>query len=211
MTRTAAAAMILAAFAAPAAADFNPALDGVPATYTPGTPFSFTVRAGELNDVGLYNVELLFQTVPPAAGLLSATAVPPSDLGQYPFTSTANFLATELVAGNTVSLTITDFSSDPPQGVNTFPFANDTLAIVTVTPGVGLTGPIRLSVNLDTLNWWTTDGGLIPFTPPDGEFVIAQSEPDTGAVPAPAGLVLAFTALAGVAGRGWVRGGKVTA
>ena len=85
----AAAALVVAAL--PARADTLPVVLDVPGTYTPGTPFTFELRAPGLADLGLYNIELVFMTDGDPTGLLGLSAAPPADPSLYPFGTTANF------------------------------------------------------------------------------------------------------------------------
>ncbi|HEY1192449.1 MAG TPA: hypothetical protein VGE74_32800 [Gemmata sp.] len=190
MTRTVfALAALLGCCTTPVRAETLPLFDGLPATYTPGTAFTFTVRVPQLTDFVGFNVELIFATDVPNPPLFVSAAAPAAGPdGSYVFPTTATFQSgSSLVLDSpNVVLTFRDGTDTP---VFTEAGGNDTLAIVTVTPGATLTGPITISVgaqtgfasNLEDRN----DGFPLPVT-----IEQADGGPGTSPVPAPAGAVL---------------------
>jgi hypothetical protein len=192
MMRSALAALALTLCAsAPARADTLPLLEGVPDTYSPGTAFTFTVRVPALTDLTSYSIDLVFSTEvtdPPLFASASA-ALTTANGGRYVFPSNAGFQSTLTTfnGGTDVLLTIAD--SGPL--TNTTPGVNDTLALVTVTPGADFKGPITISLGADTLVSANFENG----TPPPFDPITVQQAGDTGGgdpnpVPAPPGVAL---------------------
>lgn len=190
MTRNALAALALVLSAtAPARADTLPLLEGVPGTYSPGTAFTFTVRVPALLDLSSYSLDLVFGTEvtdPPLFAQASA-ALTTADGGRYVFPSNAGFQSTLTTfdGGTEILLTLAD--SGPL--TNTTPGANDTLALITVTPGATFTGPITISLGADTLFGANFEDG----TPPGFEpFTVQQAGGggDPNPVPAPPSVAL---------------------
>lgn len=189
MIRSALAALALVLSAtAPARADTLPLLEGVPGTYSPGTAFTFTVRVPALNDLSLYSLDLVFGTElsdPPLFAQASA-ALTTANGGRYVFPSNAGFQSTltNFAGGTDILLTLAD--SGPL--TNTTVGANDTIALVTVTPGTAFSGAITISLGSDTLvsaNF--EDGTPPPFEP----ITITQAGGgDPNPVPAPPGVAL---------------------
>jgi hypothetical protein len=189
MIRSALAALALAFCApSPARADTLPLLEGVPGTYSPGTAFTFTVRVPALTDLSSYSLDLVFGTElsdPPLFAQASA-ALATADGGRYVFPSNAGFQSTLTTfdGGTEILLTLAD--SGPL--TNTTVGANDTIALVTVTPGTEFSGAITISLGSDTLvsaNF--EDGTPPPFEP----ITITQAGGgDPNPVPAPPGVAL---------------------
>jgi hypothetical protein len=177
-----AAALFVALSAGPGRADTVPQLVGVPAEYTPGTSFTFEVRVPGVADFAGFSVQLVFETAVLDPDL-AVTAAP--DPTQYPFPSISGFSATPTPpdpGGTVYTLTIAD--SGP--GTFTEPGVNDLLAVVTVNPGLGLTGPITISVGSETALLYNMEGRNDQFPEP---VVVEQGVPP-GPVPAPPAIVL---------------------
>jgi hypothetical protein len=192
MIRSALAALALVLSAtAPARADTLPLLEGVPETYSPGTAFSFTVRVPALNDLASYSLDLVFGTEvadPPLFASASA-ALTTADGGRYVFPSNAGFQSTLTTfdGGTSILLTLADSGALS----NTVPGANDTLALVTVTPGADFKGPITISLGADTLFDANFESGVPPGFEP---ITVTQADGNGGGdpnpVPAPPGAAL---------------------
>jgi hypothetical protein len=186
MRRIAFAVVALVGFCTPVQAETLPLIDGVPTTYTPGQPFTFTLHVPSLPDFSSYTLELVFSTTVIDPALLAFPIVAP--VGSYVFPTNANF-AFQFDAppgAQEVRLTLSD--SVPPLGVITVPGANDALATITVVPNAALTGPITLSVGSNTQFLYNMEANS--YDPP-GPIVIAQAEPPSGnPVPAPPGVAL---------------------
>lgn len=180
-------AALLGCCTTPARAETLPLFDGLPATYTPGTAFTFAVRVPLLTDFTAFNVELIFDTNVPNPPLFVSSAAPAvAPGGRYVFPSRSTFESGVglVLDGTSVTLNFRDNTGSPvvaQSGVN------DTLAIVTVRPGAGLTGPITISLggetnfvsNLEDVN----DG-------PPQAVTIPQAVGGPSPVPAPAGALL---------------------
>lgn len=174
--------------AAPARADTVPLFEGIPATYTPGQPFAFTLRLPEMIGLLSYQLELVFGTAVTNPPLLAFPSfVPPPDGTSYVFGSAdlAGFAFLAPPGATDVRLTLTDPADpDEPQGpADVVAGANDFLATITVAPGADLTGPITIGIGNSV--FLLLEGE--PPGPPE-PVVVAQSDPN--AVPAPAGAVL---------------------
>lgn len=190
MLRIALAALALALCAtSPARADTLPLLEGVPGTYSPGTAFTFTVRVPALIDLTSYSLDLVFATEvadPPLFASASA-ALTAAEGGRYVFPSNAGFQSTltTFSGGTEILLTLAD--SGPL--TNTVPGTNDTIALVTVTPGADFKGPITISLGSDTL----VDANFETGTPPPFDPITvnqAGGGGDPNPVPAPPGVAL---------------------
>lgn len=187
--------------AAPARAETLPLIEGMPSTYTPGQPFSFTLRVPELLGLAAYNLELKFGTTVTNPPLLAFAT--PADADRYVFGSTdrLGFGFAIDPNGTEVRLSLIDpFDNLPGRdpGVDVVAGANDTLATITVSPGVGLTGPITISVGDATNFQYILESGT--FDPPS-PFVVQQADtgPPVGGNPVPAppaALLLGFGAVA---------------
>ena len=115
----------LVGFCAPVRAEALPLIEGLPATYTPGEQFSFTLRVPELPDLTDYTLELVFSADGLHPSLIAFPTVAPP--GSYVFPSSANFqfVLSTVLDSNEVRLTLAD--SIGPPGVLTTPGQNDTL------------------------------------------------------------------------------------
>ena len=82
MKRMALAVVVLAGLSAPARAETLPLIEGLPAAYTPGEQFTFTVRVPELIGLIGYRLDLVLTTG--ANSQLLAFPTFPTD-GSYPF------------------------------------------------------------------------------------------------------------------------------
>lgn len=183
MRRLAFAVVALAACSVPARADTLPLITDLPATYTPGEAFTFKVSVPTLFDFTNYTLQLVFTTDPINPPLFASASAAASN---YVYPSSAGFQSTlsTVLDSNEVILTLSD-STTP--GVEVVPGTNDQIATVTVTPGLSLTGPIRLSIGVDSLFDYNKENGEVPLL--TGIPPIEQSTPP-GPVPAPAGAVL---------------------
>ncbi len=190
MIRSALAALALVLCAtSPARADTLPLLVDVPGTYEPGTAFTFTVRVPELKDLAAYSLDLVFSTEladPPLFASASA-ALTAADGGRYVFPSNAGFQSTltTFAGGTEVLLTLADRGALRDTNFDT----NDTLALVTVTPGATFTGPITISRGVDTLFDANFENGAPPgFEPITVNQAVGGGDPNP--VPAPPGVAL---------------------
>jgi hypothetical protein len=186
MTRTVLALAALAAGANSARAETLPLFGGVPATYIPGTPFQFTVKVPVLTDFTAFNVDLIFATdLPDPPLFVSSAATPVAPGGQYAFPSNATFQSGSSLFGGSpnVTHTFTDTTGAP---VVTTTGVNDVLAIVTVSPGATLTGPITISLGANS----TFDANAETQYPDPETITIEQANVPSAPVPAPAGAVL---------------------
>ena len=189
MHRTLFALAALAAWAAPAPAETLPLFADRPAEYVPGgDPVSFTLQVPALSQFTGFHVEVLFQTEgdPPA---LTAGATRPPD-SAYPFGSGGSFTAS---LGNPDNNTVRLIIDGSGAAANTG--GGEPLATITLFPGAGLTGDVKVSVDPATLRFaYFSEGGP---DQPDDPFFIAQGSPQPAPVPAPAGwLLLAIGGLA---------------
>jgi hypothetical protein len=185
MRRIGFAVVALAAFfPAQAKADTLPLVDGVPATYTPGQSFTFTLRVPAMPDLTSYNLDITFDTSianPPLVAF--PTVATPSNTGEgYVFTSNANFNYTfdTPLGSSTRTLTISDFNS----AVTTVKGTNDLLGTVTVSPGSNFTGDINISFNPD-FQYNFREGQR--YNAPD---TITVRQGNGSAAPAPPGILL---------------------
>lgn len=154
----------------------------VASEYTPGTPFTVQVGLSPVFNLGLYNVEVVFRTTGPVAGLLSVNDPAAAGSG-YVFPTADNFFGSRVESGNEYRVTLSDFTLDPT-GPDVAGGVNDQLATLTVLPAAGLTSSIdvfidRTSLFIDDAN------GLSLLT--DGTLPTATVTPT--AVPAPAGVI----------------------
>jgi hypothetical protein len=191
MRRMAFAVVALVGFCAPAQAETVPLFEGLPATYTPGQQFTFTLRVPELPEFSSYSLELVFGTEVPNPPLLAFPTVAPSD--RYVFGSSDDFgFALGVAPGSPeVRLTLADPfdpTTPPRPGVFVVAGENDTLATITVAPNAELRGPITLTIGNSTEFNYNTEQQT--FDPP-APVVIEQGPLDGGnPVPAPPGVVL---------------------
>ena len=119
---------------------------------------------------------------------------------RWPSDDHAGFTAVPQSFPGTNQYTLTISDSGAP--VNTVAGVNDLLAVVTVSPGADLSGPIVISVGADTLLRYNTEG-----RPPDNfpEPVTVQQGPGVIGVPAPAAWVTLAAGGLILAGRGRLR------
>jgi hypothetical protein len=173
--------------ATPARADTLPLIEGLPGTYVPGQQFTFTLRVPELPDFTSYSLELVFATDVTDPALLAFPTVAPADRYVFPTSANFGFQFNALPGQQEVRLTISDNIGFP--GVFTTPGENDTLATITVNPGAGLTGPIRLSVGFNTQFDYNMEATF--YDPPGNIPPIEQgTASENNPVPAPPGVVL---------------------
>jgi hypothetical protein len=179
MFRLFASLALLALATAPVRADIVPQFEGIPATYSPGVPFSFNVLAPDLFDFTGFNVLLRFEAsvIDPD---LTATAAP--GVGRYPFPTTGGFTVNGTPPGPGETIYTLTFGDSGPL---TFTAAGvrDLLAVVTVTPGATLTGDITITSGNETVLIYNTEGRD---DGPPSPAVVGEG----AAVPAPAGVVL---------------------
>lgn len=163
----------------PSRADTVPQFEGIPATYSPGVPFSFNVLAPDLFDFTGFTVLLRFEAsvIDPD---LSATAAP--GVGRYPFSSTGGFTVNGTPPGLGETIYTLTFGDSGPLTMTTAG-VRDLLAVVTVTPGATLTGDITITSGSETVLLYNTEGRN---DGPPEPAVVGQG----AAVPAPAGVVL---------------------
>jgi hypothetical protein len=181
MNRTALwlAAMLAAATTQTARADTVPQLLNVPASYTPGNPFTFEVIApGGENGFSAFNLDMTFSTnnVNPDLTLSASSAT-----SQYVFSgySTTGFTSSSTSTSLTASDSLTNPGTDM---ITTQTGVNDVLAVVTVSPGTSFTGPITVSFAGDTSVTYFTEG----FDFPQGPVTIVQGAEVAAPVPTPA-------------------------
>lgn len=189
-------AVVVGLSAAPARAETLPLIEGMPTTYTPGVPFTFTLRIPELLGLTGYRLELVFATETPDPRLLASPSFDPPAGNTYVFGTPDQAAFTLDTSGPDVRLTITDsFDTprDPPTDVT--PGQNDFLATITVTPLAAanglpaVSGPITISIGEGTRFVFSTESG--PFDPPEPFTVFEAETPPVGnPVPAPPGLLL---------------------
>lgn len=189
-------AVVAGLSAAPARAETLPLIEGMPATYTAGVPFTFTLRVPELLGLSGYQLELVFATETPDPRLLAAPSFAAPAPNTYVFGTADQAAFTLDTSGPDVRLTISDsFDTprDPPTDVT--PGQNDFLATITVSPLAAenglpaVSGPITISIGGGTSFLFSTESG--PFDAP-GPFVVVEAEAPPGGnpVPAPPGLLL---------------------
>lgn len=189
MTRTVFALVaLLGGTTGSAHAETLPLFEGVPATYTPGTPFQFLVRVPVLTDFTGFSVDLIFSTEvanPPL--FVSSAPVPVAPGGRYVFPSNATFQSGSSLVGGSSEVVLT-FTDTTPSPVVTQTGVSDTLAIVTVRPGATLTGSITISYGTDSNFAINSELNY----PPPNALTVAQAglPPVTNPVPAPAGALL---------------------
>ncbi len=200
MTRIALASITLACVVSSVRADTLPVV-GVPASYTPGTDFSFNISAPGLN--GLTDYTLSFGVTagsPPNLPDLSVSAI--ASTTNYVFApDSSNFTVTPTTQPgvNSYFLTISDATSGA--GVNTALGVNDNLATITISPGVNLSGPIVIEF---TQNDFTTSRDVGFKLPPP--IVIPELPSGPAAVPVPPALLLvAIGGLCFAVRNGWSR------
>jgi hypothetical protein len=175
--------------ATPVRADVLPQFLEVPATYTPGLPFSFEVRIPNVSDFSSYTIEIGFETGVVDPDILAFAITDPA---QYPYPTTAGFSSSFFAEAGTPTAFLTISDSTNP-GVETWEGLNDLVATVTVVPGPRLVGAILLFVGSNTeiaINQERTP--QITFPAP---IWIDQAEaPPVAPVPTPAGLISLGTA-----------------
>lgn len=167
--------------ATPSRADTLPLIVGLPTEYTPGTPFTFELRAPGLVDFSAFSLQLLFETQVDSTSTLTVSAtrgVTP----EYAF-PLGSFQANTTIenGGFLHRLAI----SDTGPLVNTTANVNDLLAVVTVSPSVGFSGPIQLSVDGGSLMFLVNTEVTPEIIPPENIPAINQAPPTNG-VPTPA-------------------------
>lgn len=163
-------AVITVAATSPARADF--VILDLPGGYTPGTPFTVGVGLSPVSNLGLYNVEVVFRTTGPAAGVLSVTS-PQAAASGYVFPSASNFLASPVVSGTDYRLTLSDFTLGAA-GTTVIPGVNDRITSLTVNPASTLSGPITVFVEPTSLQ----------LDDPAGMSLLGTGSPPAGIIPA---------------------------
>lgn len=166
---------------------------GASDSYTPGNPFTVDVGLTPVDNLGLYNVELVFRSFGASPGWLMIDP-PAAAASGYVFPSGDNFFGSSLVVGNEYRLTLSDFTLNSI-GPNVLAGVNDRIGMVTVRPISTLTSPIEVSIDRSSLlvddasgNSLLT-GGSVP------SVVLTPITPDPNPVPAPGGLVLGVVAI----------------
>ncbi len=119
-------------------------------SYVPGQPKSFVFRLPTVSNLGSYNVELLLTSPSGVAGTdfyFDAVATAPAAT-EYVFPSAENFFASSnVVPGNTHSLTLSDFGLT---GVNVVAGTNDAVAAVVFLTSPTFNGVLSFSLGEDT-------------------------------------------------------------
>ena len=169
-----------------ARAETLPLLDGIPATYTPGTPFQFVVRVPALSDFTAFSVDLIFGTdIPDPPLFVSAQRAAVAPDGRYVFPTNGTFQWTTSFVGGSSEVVLT-FADQTAAPVVTQPGLNDALAIVTVRPGLTLTGPLTIAIGSETAFEINAE---INYPAPEPVSVAQVSGP-ANPVPAPASAAL---------------------
>jgi len=169
-----------------ARAETLPLITPIPTQYTPGVPLTFTLQAPNLVDVVSFNIDLIVVISSPSTTSdlsLSASAPDPS---LYAFGPDGSF-SSSVSSGplpNSLDLNIHG-SSALGESANTGSGGSDYLATVTLSPDLGLTGPVTVSVSRRTLSFMTSGDLQFPATAP-APFTLNPG--GSGAVPAPAAL-----------------------
>ena len=167
-----------------ARAETLPLITPIPTEYTPGTPLTFALQAPNLVDVVSFNIDLIVTTSDPttAPNLTLSAATPDPNL--YVFGSGGSFSSSVTPGPNLNQLDLNiQGQAAAGQNANTGTGGSDLLTNVTLTPGLGLTDSITVSVNGRTLQF-NTDGDLLfPVSAPP------PFEIDLAPVPGPAAWV----------------------
>lgn len=185
-----------AATAAPGRADIVPVVVGAPASYAPNPAFfEFELRAPGLNAFTAFNLDLLIDTISPDPDtLLTVTVSRPGD-ASYAFGAAGTFTTGQTPANGGTEFAVNIAGSVGGPGVATVAGVNDVLAVVRVTPGVGLNEPITFQFDAGTYRIDALSENNQPLQPAD-PFTVSP-EPTNTPVPAPAGAAL--LAVGGVA------------
>jgi len=160
-------------------ADVIPLFNDVPATYIPGTPFTFQIIVPEVNGLNSFNVDLIFDTAVTSPDI-TVSAAPLAS--QYVFPTTSGFTTSSFTGPgpNEVSVLFSDSAITP---VTTVTGVNDLLGVVTVSPGADLTGPITISFDSSSgVNYFTEGFDVLP-----DPVTVDQGMPPPPTVPTPAG------------------------
>lgn len=178
-----AAALAVLAAAGTARADTLPLITP-PAGYTAGVPISFTLTAPGIVNLTSFNIDLIVTTADPSSPPdLTLTATRP-DSAAYALGDAGQFQSS-VSPGSSVNQLNLNVNGSVWPGVTTVAGANDVLAIITITPGSGLTGPINVMVAPSTLLFSINQENFLEVSPPP-PFDIAQSP---SPVPTPAAWV----------------------
>lgn len=180
-------------------ADTQLLFSGYPTEYTPGTPFSFAVQFGGNpgpQSLLAYSVAMSFETADPTQLLVEVSK--PGSLSTFVFgTNPSVLLGTTGIGSSTLSFNFDGSQSTddgPVQPVDIVIGQNDILGVITVTPRLGLTGPITLSLNGDETSF-DNGGEPVSFSVPQA-VTAQQGEGSNASVPAPPALVLMGVGLA---------------
>jgi hypothetical protein len=159
-------------------ADTLPLFSEVPATYIPGSAFTFQIVVPEINGLSAFNVDLIFDATVNSPDLNVSAA---ASMTEYVFTTTSTFSSNSFTGPglNEVSVQFSDSTLNP---VSTVTGVNDVLGIVTVSPGADLTGPITISFDASTFVDYFSEG----FDNLPGSVTVDQGTPPPPAVPTPA-------------------------
>ncbi len=181
----------LVGVAAPARADEIPQFVGIPGTYVPNTPFTFELRAPDLNGFTDFSVNLIVETpgLDPAT-LVAVTAERPGE-GEYVFGAAGTFSTSQSAIGGSPSFSVNIAGTAGGKGVSTVAGSNDILARITVTPAAGLTDPITFSIDASgyTFNALSESGQSLQPPAPVTVF-FDDTPPPSSPVPGPGGVVL---------------------
>ena len=185
MTRSGFVLFALVVTASSARAETLPLITPIPSEYTPGSPLTFTLQAPNLVDVTSFNIDLIVTTGDPttAPNLTISAATPDPSL--YAFGPGGSF-SSSVTAGpnlNQLDLNIQGAAA-LGQSATTGTGGSDLLTTVTLTPGLGFTDSITVSVNGRTLQFNTDGDILFPFSaPPPFEIDLAPVPGPTAWVP----------------------------
>ena len=140
-----------------------PAFTNVPSSYTPGTPFQFEITAPLLTNSGnpvsgiqAFNIDLLFTATNASTNLTVSAAQPGADYifpGSTSFTSIAS-------PGQTANQVYLQFSDSIGTNSISTSSSNYIFGVVTVTPGVNLTGNLEIQYFYSTYN--SSNGAFTP-------------------------------------------------
>ncbi len=176
------AAIIAAWTAGTGRADILPLFTDVPTTYVPGTSFTFQITVPEINGLSNFNVDLVFDA---AVNNPDLTASAAASTTEYVFTTTSGFSSNSFSGPGPNEVSVQFSDSILPNVVSTVSGVNDSLGVVTVTPGTDLTGSITISFDQSTfVNYFSEGNDTTP-----GAITIDQGTPPPVPMPAPAGIV----------------------
>lgn len=160
-------------------ADVIPLFSDVPATYVPGTSFTFLVTVPEVNGLSNYNVDLIFDAAVNSPNLTVSAAPSPNE---YVFPTSSGFSTSSFTGPGPNEVSVQFSDSILPNYVTTVTGVNDVLGVITVNPGSDLTGPITVSFDPSTFVNYFSEGNDTP----DNSVTIDQGTAPPAPVPTPA-------------------------